>query len=156
MDATDPARREDPDAGRGTGEHGGRDGGRAQHAGRQRPRQRRPRHLPDVGGRGQLHEEGRGEPDDDPTVADRDRGRYGAGLAHGRLGRRRDFEVQRVWETVADEGGLEGHDRPAGPEGVGDLRGNHESIAEATGNGIVHDQRVPSEGPARRGWPAEA
>src|SRR5450759_597279 len=139
----DPTGREDADAGCGTGEHGRRDGGRAEHSGGERPGQRRPGNLPDVGGRGQLHEGRRVKPYEQPTIPDRDRRRHGAGLADGRLRGAGDLQVSGIREAVADERGFEGHDRASSPERGADLRGNQESIAETADNGFVHLQRVP-------------
>ena len=54
------------------------------------------------------------QPDEQRPVADRDRRRHRAvGLAHGRLRRRRDLEVLRIRQAVADERRLERDDRPA-------------------------------------------
>ena len=61
------------------------------------------------------------EPDQEPAGMDRDGRRDRPGRADRRLGRRRDLEVLRVRQAVADQRRFEGDDRPAGRQGGRDL-----------------------------------
>ena len=143
--AADPAGREDPDPGRmgrdhrrghrrrgpaalGQGHGKARTGGLADRSGGRRRERLERRRV-------QAHEQ--------RPVADRDGGRHGAvGLAHGRLGRRRDLEVLRVRQPVADERRLERDDGPALGERGGDLGGDDQPVGHGTRDG--HVRSVPS------------
>jgi hypothetical protein len=123
VDAADAARREDVDP-RCTGRDHRRRHGRCRPAARgERGGERRAGRLPDraLGRRGERDEVALREAHEQLPVPDRHGGRHRARLAHGRLGRRRDLEVRREREAVADQRRLEGDDRPAAGDRVGDL-----------------------------------
>src|SRR5690606_21287263 len=63
------------------------------------------------------------EPHRGDAVHHRDRRRYGTGLPDDVLELHGHLEVARPGEAVGDDRGLEGHDRTAGGERVGDLSG---------------------------------
>ena len=133
MDAADAAGREHPDPGRGRGDHRGRHRRRRPAALGQRDREARAGGLAHRAGRGrrQRLEGRRVQPDEQSAVADRHGRRHGAGrLAHGRLRGRRDLEVLRVRQAVADQRRLERDDRPALGQRRGDLGRDDEPIGD--------------------------
>src|SRR2546426_10180262 len=71
------------------------------------------------------------DPDQDPSVPDRDRGWNRARGADGRLRAAGDLEVDGIREPVADQGGFERDDRAPLREGVGHLVRNEESLCQA-------------------------
>ena len=99
-----------------------------------------PRRARSPGGRAALRTDpGRGggqrlerrgvQTDEQPPVVDRDGRRHGAiGLADRRLGRRRDLDVLRIRQAVADQRRLERDDRGAVGQRGGDLRREDEAI----------------------------
>ena len=132
MDATDPAGREDRDPGRVRRDHRGRDrGGRPTPAG-QRSRQARPGRLAHRAGgcRGEGEQGGLVETDEQSPAVDRDRRRDRPGRPDRRLGGRRDLEVLRIRQAVADQRGFQRHDRPALGQRGRDLRVDRESVGE--------------------------
>ena len=132
VDATDPAGREDRDPGRVRRDHRGRDRrGRPTAAG-QRRRQARPGRLAHRAGgcRGEGEQGGLVEADEQPPAMDRDRRRDRPGRPDRRLGGRRDLEVLRIRQAVADQRGFERHDGPALGQRGRDLRVDRESVGE--------------------------
>ena len=114
--APDAARGEHPDPGRERGDHRGRDGGRGPAAASQGDPEARPRGLEHRAGRRRRErlERRRIEAHEQSTIPDRDRRRHRAGRGSDRgLGRRRDLEVLRVRQAVADERRFERDDRAA-------------------------------------------
>ena len=101
------------------------------------------RGLPNGPGRGCCQRlKGPGvEPDQQPPVADRDRGRHGARrLADGGLGGRGHLEILRIGQSVADQRRLERDDGPALGESPGDLRRDDQSVGDRGRDG--HTGRV--------------
>ena len=136
-----------PDAARRRGRRGGRH--RSRRSRRPRSRQRGPRSswprpswppsrrrrapprgsagppcAPTRGSRGQRRERRIVEADEQAAVVDRDRRRDRAGRPDRGLRRRRDLDVLRIRQAVADQRGFQGDDRPALGEGGRDLGGD--------------------------------
>ena len=114
VDAADPARREDPDAGRVGGDHRRRDGRRRPATVDQRGREAGRAALTDRPGRrvASVSRSCRLETDQHPAGVDRDGRRDGALAADRCLGGPGDLEVLGIRQAVADERRLEGDDRP--------------------------------------------
>ena len=124
MDAADPAGREDRDPGGVGRDHRGRDGRRRPAAVGQRGGEARPRRLADRARRrrGQRLEGRLVQADQQPPAVDRHGGRDRAARPDRRFRGAGDLEVLGVRQAVADQGGLEGDDRPALGQGRRDLR----------------------------------
>ena len=142
MDAADPAGREDRDPGRVGRDHRRADGRGGPTAGGQRGGEARPGDLADRAGRRRRErlEIRVRQADEETAVVDGHGRRDGARLAHRRLRRAGDLDVLRVWQAVADEGRLEGHDRRAAAEGVGHFGRQVEAVADAA---VGHGRSVP-------------
>jgi hypothetical protein len=131
MDAADAAGREHTDPGRVGCDHGRRDGRGAPAARGDRGTEAGAGDLAHraLGRGGQCLEIVRGQADQQPSIVERDGRGHGARGADRELGRRRDLEVLRVREPVADERRLERDDGARTAAATGSMARRSEIMA---------------------------